>query len=218
MKQSAVILLLLALSFVLPTGCVLPFATPPARIQASGVAWNGETVKEDETVDEAETVTFSELAVDVRGSLQPWQWWDNTDRRFDFGIGYFGTFRFPRQLSQNIQHGPYLELSTYPWLQKSARQTKRLGIHAAPELVFSSQATGKGATVGLSFEWVGFGKGEIASNEGDAIVIANHHGEAGGGLQLSVGYRRIGDEESWLILASFVVRLPASMGILIAFP
>ena len=156
---------------------------------------------------------FTQYGLDIRGSVQPRQWWNNTGRRFDAGIGYFSTFRFASKLPQNIQHGPYLELIAYPWIYKGENWTRKLGISVSPELVFASRDIGVGVNFGVSWEWVTFSKGENVWTAPNGFAAAKFRGEGGIGFQLTSGIRRVDDEDSWLLLGAIVFRWPATIGI-----
>jgi hypothetical protein len=203
------------------SGCLLPWASPPAKVVIAGGASIGAIDDDDGTRRQ-----FSRGTLQLRGGLHLLQLFPGAaERRFDVGFGYLGEFRLGEALPLANKHGPQLELAYHPWirverLDERRSRIARLAVVALPELLFARRdgetQVGGGGSIGVTLDWGRFSRGcwgkASGGMGGSAAAGGCAYGETSIGVGLSAGFRLLESERAFVVTGGVVFRLPASVG------
>ncbi len=179
-----------ALVALLASGC-LPFAVPPARVEA------GAGLEATETRPIAA----------VKASVQPLGMFAPAHRRrVDAGMGY----GFITRGADSTVHGPFVSGEYFLWQRDiAADRAWRLGVLGSGGLAFSGESErGYQAALGVDFEQTGFVGGFASGNQ----VAVGGYGEWTFGTFASVGVMRVGGLDLYSFVVGLQGRVPGSIG------
>jgi hypothetical protein len=204
---------------VLPLALTSCYPVPPAKVSFTGGGALGTIPSY--TDDEGRHEDSGAGSLHLKMGLNPLQLWPGQlARRLDLGVGYQLDF-YPALIpSAEIKHGPFAELTYFPWIvetpdKKRAIRLRRLGIVGLGGPLFAQGdyrvrdglAIGFAGDVGVSFEYVG----QVSGGWYRPSFGVGYHGEWSLGACALVGVRRISDSTHVTLSLGVVLRWPAAL-------
>jgi hypothetical protein len=200
-------------------GCLIPYASIPARVEIGGISAHGSIPTGSQGEDESDSAYIFHLRAGIN-PLQGFNGWH--DRSWDVGAGYLAQFYWPEDADSLVFHGFHLEGAYFPLNAEAGQTSMRLGLIGNAEVIlsdFTSNAEiGPGLSVGALIELSGTAEEAQVKSTGGGLgssagSIGAWYGEWGVGLGVSAGYRRLYDRDFLTVFVGLSIRLPFGAGL-----
>src|SRR5690242_6492091 len=186
---------------LLASGCIMPFAIPPTKVEVGAASRAGGTAPSTEMIHVA---VGSHLASGTRSRTQ----------KFDLGMGWIFSHDFATEMASNT-NGLYVDGAVFV----DRTHASRTGVGVRADVSDAPGGVQLRGVLRIDYEWFTPVDKPFKSDSKCGTAAGVHVGSAGVGVFTEAGVMRLpSGEAAWTATAGVSFRLPSALGVAIGIP